>query len=165
MPEPKVAARRTWRGWTRGEGLIVVTSLLLTADLVLLPWHHYALHVNVANLGVQLPKFAYDRSGVQSPNPLLGVASLVIALLMAAQVLAAKARPELARLAGVHLVAGPAALGLLISKLFSDDTFLGIGAWLGLLLGAALGLGGYMRSHEASSLPNSTGDRGSPSGQ
>jgi len=164
MAEPPVITRPTWRGWTRGEGLIVVAGVLLAADLVLMPWHHYALHVDVSNLGVSLPQFAYDRSGVQNPGALLGVASMTIAVLMTLQVVAAKARPAVARLAVAHLVAGPAALGLLIAKLLSDDTFLGTGAWLGLLLGAALGLGGYMRSQESSALPETTLSGGPPSG-
>jgi hypothetical protein len=155
MADTGAAARRTWRGWSRSEGFIVGGAVLLIADLILLPWHHYALHVDVSNLGIHLPQFSYDRSGVQSPHAELGVASAVVAALMAAHVVAARARPSpaLSRLTQIQLVAGPLALALLIAKFFSDDAFLGPGAWLAVLLGVVLTLGGFMRSQEASLAP------------
>lgn len=132
--------------------MIVLGAMLLIADLILLPWHHYALHVDLGNLGIRLPQFSYNRSGVQSPHAELGVLGLIVAALMAAQVVLAKLSrgPGLTGLAQLQLVAGPAVLALLVSKFFSDSTFLGAGAWLGLLLGVLLTLGGYLRSQEAS---------------
>jgi len=161
MAESGAAARRTWRGWSRGEALIVGGAVLLAADLILLPWHHYALHIDVSNLGVDIPGFSYDRNGVQAPHAALGILGVLIAALMAAQVVVARARPgpAVTRLAQVQLVAGPAVLALLLSKFFSDSDFLGVGAWLALLLGVALALGGYLRSLEASSVPGTTVER------
>lgn len=150
MAQPEAVARRSWRGWTRGEGVVVVAGILLVADLLLLPWHHYALNVDVGNLGIELPRFSFDRNGVQSPNAILGIAALVLAALMVVQVLAAKASPAMPKLGQLHLIAGPAVLGLLLAKLFSNDDFLGSGAWLGVLLGIALAVGGYLLSQEAS---------------
>lgn len=155
MAEAGAAVGRTWRGWSRSEGLILVGAVLLIADLILLPWHHYALHVDVSGLGITLPRFSYNRTGVQSPHAVLGVLGVIIAGLMAAQVVAVKARPApaLVRLTQLQLVAGPGALALLISKFFSDDAFLGAGAWLALLFGAMLAVGGYLRSQEAATVP------------
>lgn len=158
MPEtlPQV---RSWRGWTRGEGLVVVAGILLIADLVLLPWHHYALNVNTGDLPIELPTFALDRTGVESPDAQLGIGALVLAGVMVVQLLAAKATSAVPKWAFLHLIVGPAAFGLLAAKLLSDDQFLGAGAWLGQLLGAALALGGYFFSQEAAILAD--GARGS----
>lgn len=158
MAEPGAAVRRTWKGWSRSEGFILGGAILLIGDLLLLPWHHYALHVDVSGLGITLPRFSYDRTGVQSPHAALGVLSVIVAALMAAQVVAARVRPApaLVRLTQFQLVAGPGVLALLISKFFSDDAFLGTGAWLALLFGFLLALGGYLRSQEAAVVPGST---------
>lgn len=149
MPDPDGATRRKRRDWSRGEGIIVVAAALLVADLLLLPWHRFALDVDVGNLGIELPSFSYERSGVQSPNAWLGIGALTLAVLMFVQVLTARASPVMARLGELQPVAGPAVLGLLLAKLFTNDELLGAGAWLGVLLGAALALGGYLRTQEA----------------
>lgn len=151
MPET-LSRVRSWRGWTRGEGLIVVAGTLLIADLVLLPWHHYALNLNTGDLPLELPTFALDRTGVQSPDSQLGIGALVLTGLMVVQLLAAKATSAVPKLAFLHLIVGPAAFGLLAAKLLSDDQFLGAGAWLGQLLGAAVALGGYFFSQEAAGM-------------
>ena len=157
MAEPGAGPRRSWRGWTRGEGLIVVAGVLLIADLVTLPWHHFATNYNfpdigidLGELGVDLPRFALDRTGIQSPDGNLGIAALVLAGLMVVLVLAAKVNPGLRRHSQIHLVAGPAALGLLTAKFLSNDHYLGSGAWGGMLLALGLAIGGYMLSQESS---------------
>jgi len=142
--------RRTLRGWTRAERIVVVAGVLLIADLLLLPWHHYALNLDVGNLGIHLPRFAYDRSGVQAPDAAFGVIALFGASLMVLQVVGAKVVPAVAPLARFQLVAGPAVLGLLIGKLISNDDFLGRGAWLGLLLGVGMTVGGCLVSQQVS---------------
>ncbi|MDQ6725661.1 MAG: hypothetical protein M3066_05795 [Actinomycetota bacterium] len=155
MAEAGAAVGRTWRGWSCGEAFILAGAVLLIADLILLPWHHYALHVDVSGLGITLPRFSYNRTGVQSPHAVLGELAVIIAALMAVQVVAVKAQPvpALVRLTQLQLVAGPGALALLISKFFSDDAFLGAGAWLALLFGVILAIGGYLRSQDSATVP------------
>lgn len=150
MAEPEVATSRTWKGWTRGEGLVVVAGVLLAVDLLVLPWHHYFVNVDTPNLGIDLPTFSYDRTGVQTPNPGFGIAALVLTLAMVTQVVAAKFLRAMSRMGQIHLVLGPAVFGLLLAKMVTDDNFLGTGAWLGLALGAAVAVGGYLLSQEPS---------------
>lgn len=149
MAEPGVATPRTWKGWTRGEGIVIVAGMLLAIDLLVLPWHHYFVDVDTGSLGIELPTFSYDRTGVQTPNPGFGIAALVLALGMVVQVVAARYVRSVPKMGQIHLLAGPAVFGLLLAKLIIDDEFLGTGAWLGLLLGAAMGLGGYLLSQDA----------------
>lgn len=126
----------------------MVAGALLVADLLVLPWHHYFVDANTPELGIELPTFSLDRTGVQTPNSGLGIAACVLAAAMVLQVLLAKARSTIATWPTFHLVAGPAALGLLVAKLLVDDNFLGTGAWLGLLLGLGVAIGGYLLSQE-----------------
>lgn len=126
-------------------GLLVVgAGALLVLDLVLLPWHRYDVDVSAADLGIDLPSFRLDRTGVQSPDAALGLAAaLLAAAAVALVVLHGVRRPPQA-----ELVAGSVALGLLMAKLFSDTAFLGIGAYAGVALGAALCLGGLLLARE-----------------
>lgn len=149
MAEPKVVVPRTWKGWTRAEGIVIVAGILLALDLLLLPWHHYFVNVDTPNLGIELPSFSYDRTGVQTPNPGFGVGALVLSLAMVVQVVAAKFVRAVPKMRDIHLVLGPAVLGLLLAKMFTDDNFLGTGAWLGVLLGVAMAVGGYLLSQDA----------------
>ena len=155
-----MAARRSpgARGWSLGEGIVLVAGALLAVDLVALPWHRY--HLDTGDLGLDLPAFNLERTGVQSPQAAFGIAALVIALAMAAHVLATKVVPALPRMEQVHLVAGAVVLGLLLAKLLADREFLGIGAWLGVALAAAVAYGGFALSQDASppaGLPGSAG--------
>lgn len=139
---------RSWRGWTRGEGIIAVAGVLLVGDLVVLPWHHYALDVNVANLGIDLPKFAYDRSALQAPNGFFGVLALILSALMVIQVFAAKLNPSLPRRSSAQMIAGATVFGLIMAKVLANHEFLGDGAWLALIGGGFMALGGYMLSRD-----------------
>ena len=134
--------------WTRGEVVIVVAGVALAAALVLLPWHRY--HLDVGDLGVDLPEFNLERTGVQTPQAGFGIAAVGIALGMAAHTLAAKLVPALPRLEQVHLVAGAVVLGLVLAKLLADREFLGTGAWVGTALAFALAYGGFVLSQEPS---------------
>ena len=153
MAEPDVAPPRTWKGWTRGELIVIVAGVLLAVDLLVLPWHHYFVDVDTGSLGIELPTFSYDRTGVQTPNPGFGIAALVLALGMVVQVVAARYVRAMPSMGQIHLLVGPSVFGLLLAKMLSDDNFLGTGAWLGLLLGAAMGIGGYLLSQEAAVRP------------
>ncbi len=142
-PGASTSARR----WTRAEAIIVVAGLLLAADLLALPWHHY--HLDLGNLGVQVPTFDLRRTGVQSPQAAFGVAALVLALAMAVHIAVTKLPVNVPRLVEVHLVAGALTLGLVLAKLLADRDFLGTGAWAGAALALALAYGGFALSQEA----------------
>ena len=126
----------------------MVAGSLLIVDLLLLPWHHYFVDVPTGDLGIELPTFSLDRTGVQTPDSNLGIAALVLAAAMVLQVLVAKLSPAVSSWPTFHLVAGPAALGLLVAKLLVDNHFLGPGAWLGIALGVGVAVGGYVVSQE-----------------
>ena len=139
------------RRWTRGEVVIVVAGILLAVDLVTLAWHQYRL--DTADLGIDLPAFNLERTGIQSPQAAFGIAAAAIAVAMAAHILLAKLGAGLPRLEQVHLVAGAVALGLVLAKLLADREFLATGAWAGTALAFALAYGGFVLSQESSPVP------------
>jgi hypothetical protein len=144
-PQAPPGARRTW---TRGERMVVVAGALLVLDLALAPWHHITLSADLAQFGIEVPSVAYDRKAIQDPQSFFGRAALVIAAAMVLQVVAAKLVTAVPRWEQVHLLAGPAVLGLLIAKLIANHEFLGLGAWAGLVLAAILAYGGFILSQE-----------------
>ena len=125
----------------------MVAGILLAVDLVALPWHHYRL--DTGDLGIELPAFNLERTGVQSPQAAFGMAAAAIAAAMAAHIVVAKLTSSLPRLEQVHLVAGAVALGLVLAKLLADREFLGTGAWVGTGLAFALAYGGFALSQES----------------
>jgi hypothetical protein len=148
MAADSPAPRR--REWTRGEALVVAAGALLVLDLLLAPWHRFAIDVNLEQFGVELPSFRLDRHGVQNPQAFFGIASAVIATLMAIHIVATKLVPTVPRFEQLHLVAGAVVLGLVVAKLLANNDFLGIGAWLGIALAAVLAYGGFLLSQETS---------------
>lgn len=148
------SAGRWGGGWTRGERIVVGAGVLLLADLLLLPWHRYAIDTGqLAQLGIKVPSFNFDRTGVESPRAVLGILGAVVAAAMVIQVVAAKLTARVPRSGRVHLIAGPVVFGLLGAKLLTDDTFLAPGAWLGIVLAASLAYGGMIMSQESSTTP------------
>lgn len=139
---------RAGRRWTRGEVIVVVAGALLVVDLLLAPWHRFAIDVDLEQFGVELPGFRLDRRGVQNPQAFFGIASAVVAALMVLHVLATKALASVPRAEQLHLVAGAVVLGLVGAKLMANNDFLGFGAWLGIALAAALAYGGFLLSQE-----------------
>ena len=137
----------------------MAAGLLLAADLLALPWHHYRL--DMADLGLDVPSFNLERTGVQNPQAGFGIAAVGLALGMAAHVLVAKLTGALPRLEQVHLVAGAVVLGLVLAKLLADREFLGTGAWVGTALALALAYGGFALSQES---PSATDTKRSPVG-
>ena len=135
------------RRWTRGEVVIVAAGILLAADLLTLPWHHYRL--DMGDLGLDVPQFNLERTGVQSPQAAFGIAAVAIAVAMALHVVVAKLTSALPRAEQVHLVGGGVALGLVLAKLLADREFLGTGAWVGTALAFALAYGGFALSQES----------------
>ena len=148
MADPDTPAPRG-RRWSRGERIITTAGALLCADLVLLPWHRFSLDLPMEQFGVQVPSFRFDRTGVQEPYALFGIAAAVIALVMVIHVVAARRRPAVPRPGQGHLIAGAVVLGLVAAKLLAKNDFLGIGAWAGLALAAGVAYGGFALSQEA----------------
>jgi hypothetical protein len=141
------------RRWTRGELVVCVAGALLVLDLFLLPWHHFALNLDLEKFGVKVPAFSYDRNGVQNPHAFFGVAALVVTVGMMLQIVAAKVSAAVPRLEQIHLIAGPVVLGLLTAKLLANNDYLGRGAWIGMLLAAAVAYGGFALSQETAGAP------------
>lgn len=135
---------------TRGERIVAATGALLVLDLIALPWHRTTFAPSVVGV------LEISRTGVQRPNAGLGLLALLAATTMVTQVVATKlagvSLPEIpVPWAQVHLVAGWAALALLVLKLMAAPERLGSGAWLGAALAGGLAYGGVTISREARS--------------
>ncbi|MGH9188601.1 MAG: hypothetical protein ACRD0Q_00985 [Acidimicrobiales bacterium] len=133
---------------TRGERIVAVAGTLLLVDLIALPWHRTTFAPSVVGV------LEISRTGVQRPNAGLGLLALLAAAAMVTQVVATKVAgaslPEIpVPWAQVHLVAGWAAVALLVLKLMAAPERLGSGAWLGLALAGALAYGGVTVNREA----------------
>ena len=121
-----------------GQKIIGAAGILLIIDLLFLPWH-----------SIDTGFGEFTRSGIESPNSLWGILALIVAILMVVAVvmsaMAADKLPQLPVPLGRALfIAGVAAFVLLLIKLVVETDFLGFGAWLGLILGAALAYGGFL---------------------
>lgn len=124
-------------GRRRASSAIVIAGVLLLWALVALPWHRYAISVTGAG------SFALDRSGVQSPDERLGIsAAVVTGVLVALAGLALAAPPRVRRLLGradvVSWFGGPLLLALLGLKVLKNTDYLGIGAWVSVVLGVVV---------------------------
>ena len=145
------------RAWTRGERLIVLAGVLLAVALWRLPWHRFGLSVadEFRRLGLgEAPVFrAIEPTALENPNAFLGKGALVLAVAMVLAVvgakLAASRRPVPASWHQAHLLAGAAALGLLMAKVAARGEFLAPGAWVAVVLAGLLAYAGYTRSQEA----------------
>ena len=142
---------------TKGDKIVVGAGLLLIIDLLFLPWHNIKIGSGLLGISVKV-----TRSGVESPNALWGWLALLLALVMVLQIVLSKfTTVQLPTLpvpwSRVHLIAGVAVLACLLIKLVAETDFLGFGAYLGLLCGAALAFGGFTISKE----PEVTGTSGS----
>ena len=130
-----------------GQQIIAASGLLLLVDLLFLPWHQ----VTVGIAGVSA--FTTSRSGVQSPIAFLGFLALLGAAALVAHVVVSEFTevdlPELPVSWGrADLIASASVAGLLVLKFVLKANYLGIGAWLGLLLAGALAYGGFRRFQE-----------------
>ena len=130
---------------TQGERIVLIAGVLLIIDLLFFPWHKIDLGGLV---GVDV-----SRSGIESPNGFYGVLALLVTVVMVGQIVAAKLAnanmPDMPISWGqVHLIAGIVVLVLLLIKLIVETDFLGFGAYLGLLLAAALAFGGFTINKE-----------------
>ena len=138
------------RRWSRAERIIATSGVLLAADLVLLPWHRFSLDLPTEQFGVQVPSFRIDRTGVEEPYALFGIAASVIAVGMVVHVLMASRTAAAPRPGPVHLIAGAVVLGLVAAQLLANPDFLAIGAWAALALAFAVAYGGFALAQETS---------------
>ncbi|MEA2901331.1 MAG: hypothetical protein QOH36_1218 [Actinomycetota bacterium] len=133
---------------TQGEKIVLIAGVLLIIDLLFFAWHK----VETVVFGQTISGTA---SAIESPNGFYGVLALLLAIVMVGVVVATKLAgvklPDLPIPWGqVHMIAGIAILALLLIKLLAETDFLGFGAYLGLLLGAAMAFGGFSINKESS---------------
>ena len=139
---------------TTAEKIILGAGIVLIIDLVFLPWHSVDLVIGT-----------YTRSGIESPNSFWGILALLVAIAMVAVVVVTRFTtaklPDLPMpLPQAMFIAGIVVAALLALKLVSETDALGFGAWLGILLAAAMAYGGYLMRSEAgtASPPMGTAD-------
>lgn len=127
---------------TTGEKVVAGAGILLVIDLLFFPWHKL-------DLGI----LSVSRTAIESPKAFWGVLALLLTIAVVAAVLVT--RLTTARLPALPVpfgqavfFAGIGVLALLVIKLALETDFLGFGAWLGLLLAAALAYGGFMMRQE-----------------
>jgi hypothetical protein len=127
---------------TQGERIVLIAGLLLIIDLLFLPWH-----------SVDTPLGDFTAQAIEDPNGFYAVLALILTLVMvgviAATRLANAKLPDLPVSWGqVHMIAGIAVFVLLLLKLIVETNSLGFGAYLGILLAAAVAFGGYSINKE-----------------
>jgi hypothetical protein len=136
---------------TLGDKILGGAGILLVLDLLLFPWHSVDLGIVTIN-----------RQATESPNAFWGILALLLAIAIVAAVvvrrLTTATLPELPIAWSMALFyAAIATLVILFIKLVSETSSLGFGAWLGLLLAAAMVYGGFVTSKEADTGPAGTG--------
>jgi hypothetical protein len=144
---------------TQGDRIVLGAGILLIVSLLFFPWHHIDLGGAFKALGALADNVdtSVDRSAVQSPNAGYGLLALILTIVMVAQIVASKLfganLPDPpAPWAQIHMIAGIAVFVLLLVKLLAETTALGFGAYVGLLLAAAVAFGGYTMRQEAGGL-------------
>lgn len=134
---------------TMGEKIVGGAGIALVLDLLLFPWHNI-------DIGI----VSFSRSGIESPNGLWGVLAMLVAIAMVAVVVVTRFTsakvPDLPFPLGQGMfIGGIAVAALLFIKLVSETEFLGVGAYLGILLGGAMAYGGFLYRKEAGDAPAS----------
>lgn len=132
---------------TLGEKIVGGAGIVLVLDLLLFPWHKI-------DLGI----VSVSRSGIESPNGFWGILAMLVAIAMVAVVvvtrLTSATMPDLPiPLGQAMFFAGIAVVVLLFIKLILETSFLGFGAYLGLLLGGTVAYGGFLMRKEAGDAP------------
>lgn len=128
---------------TLGDKILGGAGILLFLDLLLFPWHSVDLGIQTINL-----------QATESPNGFWGVLALLLTIVVVAAIILRRLTsvklPELPISWNQALFYGAiAVLVLLFIKLISETSELGFGAWLGLLLAAAMVYGGFVVSKES----------------
>ena len=130
-----------------GDRCMALAGLLLVLDLLLLPWHRISI-------GIGPFAVTASRSGLESPNGLLGVLAALVAVAVVARIGVSEfSSVELPALPvswpQADFIAGIAVAALVALKLVAETSSLSVGAWLAVPLAAAMAYGGYLRSREA----------------
>jgi hypothetical protein len=133
---------------TQGERIVSIAGVILIIDLLFLPWHK----VSTVVFGQTISGTA---SAIESPNGFYGVLALLLTIVMVGVVIARLAGAKLPDLplplGQILMILGIAVFVLLLIKLLAETDFLGFGAYLGILLGAAVAFGGYSINKESAS--------------
>lgn len=130
---------------TLADKVLAGTGIVLLIDLLFLPWHNI-------DLGI----VSVTRSGVESPNSGWGILALIVTIVvLVAVALTRFSTTELPRmpvpLNRAVFIGAVVVLVFLVIKLVAETDFLGIGAWLGIVLGAGFAYGGFLKDREPSS--------------
>jgi hypothetical protein len=131
---------------TTGERIMAVAAVLIVIDLFALPWHRISV-------GIGAFEFTSSRTGVESPNGLVGLLAALLALAVLARIVLAEftsvALPVLPiPWERADLIAGAGVAALVLLKLALETSYLSIGAWLAVILAGGMAYGGYVRSRE-----------------
>lgn len=132
---------------TLGDKILGGAGILLILDLLLFPWH-----------SIDIGRVTFTRQATESPNGFWGILALLLAIAIVAAVVVRRLTtaklPELPIAWSMALFyAAIATLVILFIKLISETSSLGFGAWLGLLLAAAMVYGGFVASKESDEAP------------
>lgn len=130
---------------TLADKVLAGTGIVLLIDLLFLPWHNI-------DLGI----VSVTRSGVESPNSGWGILALIVTIVvLVAVALTRFSTTELPRmpvpLNRAVFIGAVVVLVFLVIKLVAETDFLGIGAWLGIILGVGFAYGGFLKDREPSS--------------
>ncbi len=123
-------------------------GVLLIVDLLFLPW----LHSSVALLGAQI---SLSARATAAPGALWGVLALLLTIAVVVDLALAEFRPgtqvpttQLGR-AMTRCALAALVVFFLLMKYFAETSFLGIGAYLGFLLGILVVVGAYRHAQGA----------------
>jgi hypothetical protein len=134
-----------------GDRIVAGAGILLFIDLLFLPWHR-------VSVGTSVFKVTVTRSGVESPNAFWGWLALLLTVAIVAVLLVR--RLTTAKLPDLPIpwnqatfFATIAVEALLVIKLVAETDFLGFGAWIALVLAAAMIYGGFLVFQQSEASP------------
>lgn len=126
--------------WIVGGG-----GILLLIDLLFFPWHHESASIGAVSISA-------SQSATSAPDAIWGVLALLVTIAIVVDLALARFSPQtllpttqlgrdMTRVAAAGVV-----LLLLLIKLFAHTSYLGFGAYLGLILSIAVLVGAYRTS-------------------